>query len=137
NKQTGEVLCAFDEVHEGGHGEKTGEKKLKVEKLAKRGGASVRYGLTMQAGALKRSEMKHVPVFYLSLKTERLEDLIANMQPGKPSQIEKQIFSELVTSLKTQSEELKKVSAVPEMVSKLETFTKSLEPFEEAFFAAA
>lgn len=64
NRRTGEAICAFDEVHEGGQGERTDAKNEKVKKIAKKGGTEITYGLRLENGKLVRSRMKNIPVFF-------------------------------------------------------------------------
>ena len=55
NKRTGEAVCAFDEVHEGGSGERTNTKKEKMKKIARGDGAEISYGMSLDGGQLRRA----------------------------------------------------------------------------------
>lgn len=109
DKTTGEVLCAIDDVHTDDSGrtdiDANRGKAEKVKKIAERGGSKVKYGLTMEKGKLKRAGLQNVPVFYLGLITDQLKLLSANMSQdisAPVSEVEKQIFSEMVKSLEEQ-----------------------------------
>jgi hypothetical protein len=134
NKRTGEVICAFDEVHEGGRGERTNAKIEKVKKIAKKGGTRVTYGLSLENGKLIRSEMKNVPVFFLGLKSEELMKLLNNMEynlEAGASPGEYEVYKKLVTSLREQQQRLLDSPEVPTMLKqKLKTFENSLVTME-------
>src|SRR6185369_8065204 len=72
---TGEVVGAFDEVHEGGDGRLTKDKEAKILELGKRGGTRIRYGMKMENGKLIRAKLEGVPVFYLGLGSSELLEL--------------------------------------------------------------
>ncbi|MFA5127987.1 MAG: hypothetical protein WC457_03225 [Patescibacteria group bacterium] len=133
NKRTGEAICAFDEVHEGGAGERTGEKIDKIKKVAKKGGARVRYGMKLEKGKLKRAEMTTLPVFYLGLKSIELENLLGKMDfdpDSAPTDVERVVFAKLTASLKEQKQILDGTDVSPAVRNKLETFGDLLEDFE-------
>jgi len=109
NKRTGEAVCAFDEVHEGGDGRRTDEKKVKMKKIARGVGAEISYGMNLEGGQLRRAKMGNVPVFFLSLKREELDNLLDNMNfdPGSEATVvENETFSKLLKSLRQQQQEL-------------------------------
>lgn len=104
NKATGVVVCAFDEVHEGGDGTRTSAKQLKVLEKAEKGGVEVRFGLAMEQGKLKRSELKNLPVFYLGLSSAELTSLMQNMtgMNEELSEQESAIYKKLVGLVREQ-----------------------------------
>jgi hypothetical protein len=134
NKRTGEAICAFDEVHEGGAGERTGEKIDKIKKVAIKGGARVRYGIKLEGKNLKRAEMTTLPVFYLGLKSAELENLLGKMDfnpDGAVTNAEYEVFAKLTASLKEQKQILDGTDVPPAVRNRLETFGYLLENFEE------
>jgi len=137
NKRTGEAICAFDEVHEGGKGERTDGKIAKIQKVAARGGANVSYGIKLEDGKLQRAEMKNVPVFYLALKSDELVGLLNGMDYNPDSPVtpkEHEIFSQLTASLRDQLVILTRQPAgkdlSPAIRNKLATFEGLLGEFE-------
>lgn len=135
NKQTGEAVCAFDEVHEGGKGELTSDKEKKMKKIARGEGAEISYGMNLEGGQLRRAKMKNVPVFYLSLKREELDNLLDNMNfdPGsQATDVENEIFSKLLKSLRQQQQELLKDRKVSSAIvqRKLVSFGRLLTDLE-------
>lgn len=123
---TGEVVGAFDEVHEGGDGKRTEFKKEKVQKIADRGGAKVRFGLKLENGQLKRAKLEGVPVFYLGLESAALEDLVTALREHD-TEVMAEIFTKLIHSLESQQKELSKNVRSESFQAKLDTFAAMLE----------
>lgn len=73
HKKTGNVVCGFDDViskdKEGG----SEEKKEKIKIIMARGGARLKYGLSLKEdGGLETKELKNLPAFYLALSQDDL-----------------------------------------------------------------
>lgn len=129
DKETGSVICAFDEVHEGGDGDRTLVKQEKITKIARKGGARVRFGLAIEDGKLKRTKLENLPIFYLGLKTDELNSLMENMEYDlnkDPSLQELEIFRKLISSVKEQSLILEKEELPEAVTNRLDKFKDSL-----------
>ncbi len=122
---TGEVVGAFDEVHEGGEGRRLEEKRKKIQKIAEHGGAKVRYGIKLEEGKLKRTKLEGVPVFYLGLESSQLDVLVNALQMSDVKSM-KEIFAKLTHSLQEQHHELSTHTVNPQFQIKLENFAKLL-----------
>jgi hypothetical protein len=130
DKETGTVVCAFDEVHEGGDGQRTAKKEQKILKSAKKGGAKIHFGLGMNDGQLQRTELKNLPVFYLGLDTDHLNDLIEDMSTegnGSLSKTEQLTFELLMQSVSKQIENISDQKDIPQAV------LENLNKFKESF----
>jgi hypothetical protein len=130
DKETGVVICAFDEVHEGGTGERTNDKQGKIEKIATKGGAKIMFGLNMANGKLQRTALENLPVFYLGLTTKELQDLIENMDSENIDQLseqEKTTYIKLISSVGEQMEVMQKKNLPTEVKNNLEKFQESFE----------
>ncbi|MEK7080944.1 MAG: hypothetical protein AAB902_00925 [Patescibacteria group bacterium] len=125
NRITGEVVGAFDEVHEGGDGRRTEEKKEKIQKIAKQGGAKIRYGLRFADRKLLRASLEGVPVFYLGLESGELVELVQGLSENN-SRITDKIFYKLLASLAAQHAELEKSVSAPGLRARLASFGRSL-----------
>ena len=123
---TGEVVGAFDEVHQSDNGERLAKKKDKIQKVADRGGAKVRYGLKLVNGKLTRAELSGVPVFYLGLDSDELGRLVTALRDDDTAFMET-IFKKLIDSLKTQQSELSKTARHVQFQKKLGTFDEMLQ----------
>lgn len=132
DKETGAVVCGFDEVlgHEGDDG---GEKKKeKIEKILSHGGASLKYGATIEEGKVKRKELKNIPTFYLSLSKLELDNLLKDLKSSNnPTNNEKEIAFKMISSLESQYEQAKENDYHPALKTNLEAFAKSLETIKE------
>ncbi len=124
--RTGEVVGAFDEVHQSDNGERLAKKKEKIHKVASRGGAKVKYGLKLENGKLTRAELRGVPVFYLGLTSNELDGLVAALRDDNDQVIE-EIFKRLIDSLKSQQTDLSTTSHNEQFQKKLASFNAMLE----------
>ena len=127
---TGEIVGAFDGVHEGGDGRRTEEKKSKIQKIAKRGGVEIRYGLKLVDGKLVRASLKGVPVFYLGLESSELMELVSGLNENDNKKTDK-VFNELLASLATQRTELEKSASTQDFHKKLAFFGQSLSRLKD------
>jgi len=125
DRMTGEVVGAFDEVHEGGDGQRTKEKETKIKKIDWQGGAQIRYGLKLVDGKLVRASLEGVPVFYLGLKSSELMELEQGLGEGDSKKTEK-IFRILLASLATQHALLEKSVNASALRARLVSFGQTL-----------
>ena len=77
DKETGDIICAFDEVRDEPGGQRQKKKAADLLKYARRG-ATIKYGLGFEkdeTGARKliRKEIKNIPKFYLICFKRRIE----------------------------------------------------------------
>jgi hypothetical protein len=116
NRHTGDVVCAFDEVHDHEGGDRHQGKLAKVVKNAEKGGTTIKYGFTFEKDSetqqtkLVRKAIEHIPSFYLGLAPEELQDLLGGMQfdiHKGVSKVELVIFDKLISSLERQVTSLK------------------------------
>jgi len=96
------IVCAFDEVSAEEGTEKEAKKSEKVEEKNKEGGATIKYGITVnEENKIIKKEIKNIPVFYLRLSGRDLVKLLHKMdyKSEEPSEIELEVFDELIKSL--------------------------------------
>jgi hypothetical protein len=129
NKETGEVVCAFDEVCL--KYSSYNPKKDAILKINREGGAKIKYGLFLQKESdkmvLKKGEIQGVPIFYLSLEKDDLDDGIKSLawSLDKISEKEKEVWEKFKILLKEQGEEIIKDPRVSKDIkSKIENFLK-------------
>ena len=133
NKKTGAVICGLDDVI--GHiGDDGGEKKKdKIDAKMKKGGAFIKYGLTMKGDKLERESLRHIPIFYFSLSKAELDNLLKSLASEKDdlSEDEAKTYAKLVNSLSAQVAEYSEDSALhPELKDNLRNFAPSLEKMQ-------
>lgn len=142
NKETGNVVCAFDEVSAEEGTEKEAEKSEKVEGKNKEGGATIKYGITVnEENKIIKKEIKNIPVFYLRLSGRDLVKLLHEMdyESEEPLEIELEVFDDLINSLEGQLKELldkdiledENGEGVEAMIINAKKFSASLEKIKE------
>lgn len=134
DKETGAVICAFDEVLENqGDRERGAVKKIeKIKKSAIRGGTEAKYGISLKEGQLTRAHTRNIPVFYLTLESKDLNELTDDLYNNEEmaTEAESRLFAHLVGSIKEQKEMLGKLNLPPVMRRRLEGFESSLKTLE-------
>ena len=123
--RNGQVVGAFDEVHENGDLKRTKEKKDKIQTSAKYGGVKIVYGLKLENGRLVRAPLNGIPKFYLSLGTKQLEALEQGLGNNDIEKTD-EIFKLLLDSLRAQCDELKEHTNIKEFHVKLDSFKKTI-----------
>lgn len=130
DKESGAVICGFDEVVDDMQGYYSEvKKKEKMKKISASGGSEIKYGATFINGELKPASFESVPTFYLSLSTSELSRLAAELKKESPeiSDLENKIYGRLLNSLKEQALKLKGNKALSQ---EAEEAIKSLEEME-------
>ena len=135
DKETGAVICAFDEVLENeGDRERGAVKKIeKIKRIAVKGGTEAKYGVALKEQKLVRSHTRNIPVFYLTLESKDLIELADDLfehQEGSTTKAEEKLFAHLVQSIKEQKGMLEKLNLPPVMKRKLQEFENSLRVLE-------
>ena len=118
DRKTGEVVGAFDEVHDSGGGKYTDAKEKKIISIAKKGGTDINYGLKLVDGKFVRAELKNVPVFYLGLEESEFEKL-KNGLVNNNAEMKDEIFDKLIESLSAQHKLLKQYGKTDEFRTNL------------------
>jgi len=117
DEETGEIICAVDDISTNENFQGIEDKENKVLLQNMNGGAKMKYGLTFkengQSGEMEltREKIKEIPIFFMHLSGEKLDELLSKMNydiKGDPSEIELEIFDELVRILEIESKEMQK-----------------------------
>ncbi len=111
DSKTQKVVGAFDEVKGEEIFKRNRDKKEKVRKIAKEGGAKLKYGVTLekdpQSGEQKlfKKEIRNLPLFLVSLTKEELREMLSGMNyqfESKVSETELKVFNQLMASFEEQ-----------------------------------
>ncbi|MBL7142265.1 MAG: hypothetical protein ISS83_01170 [Candidatus Pacebacteria bacterium] len=126
-RETGNIVCAFDEVGVNS-GETFEKKKNKVSEINRyKGGANLRYGIFLEKKAgkmeLKKGNINNIPLFYLSMSEEEIKNNLDNPERQEES------FYNFIDSVKKQIEELKKYQVHPKLKERLDSFEEVIEKF--------
>lgn len=132
DKETGAVVCGFDEVL-GFEGDDGGEVKgKKTQDILADGGSSLKYGATIEDGKIVKKELNSIPTFYLSLSKEELASLLKDIKTSnEPTENEKNIVIKMITSLENQYEDAQKNANGLKLIKNLDKFAESLSVIQE------
>jgi len=106
-KETGNIVCAVDDVAAEENSEKFEEKRKRVMEKNMAGGGTLKYGIAKNKG---KKCFNNIPVFWLDLSRENLIKAEKNFNPleKEPSDDEKELASDFIISIKEQIEFFKK-----------------------------
>lgn len=111
DSKTQKVVGAFDEVKGEEIFKRNRDKKERVRKIAKEGGAKLKYGVNLekdpQSGGQKlvKKEIRNLPLFLVSLTKEELRGMLGGMNyqlESKVSEAELKVFNQLTASFEEQ-----------------------------------
>lgn len=125
NKNTGEVIAAFDELHNDELGKRAKEKEDKILKKMKKGGAKLDYGFSFDQGKMVKKSFKNLPIFYLGLSTAEMKQALNVMDFDNftvANEKERSITDKLKESLQKQSQLLLRAVTHSGLKSNLERF---------------
>lgn len=126
DKETGETVCAFDEVvdtiRSGDAGANRYQKKIarSKESIRKHGGMRVKYGVTYSEGVsapkMELCALDHVPTFCLSLERSELYGLIREMKRDiqEMSGTERSFLINLIGKLELQEQDFRESGFIAE-----------------------
>ncbi|MFH1822266.1 MAG: hypothetical protein ABH830_01040 [Patescibacteria group bacterium] len=133
DKETGEVICAFDAIRIGDSDNdkiRFRDKIMRISDKISEGGINVDYGLTYTKDneknemKLTKTALKNVPIFCFGLFKEELSKLLSEMNYDintKPNEAELNIFKKLMKNLDGQKNfQLKNNALKPDMREKME-----------------
>lgn len=131
DRTTGNLICAFDEV-----GDTTGasyeRKLLGIRDRNKKGGATIKYGLTMKAEGnrrrIVRSPAQNAPLFYIALPNDRIEKGIEEFVTNGQSDFERKLFEYFMATLDMQVKalELEGNRLYPDLRKKITAFKMAM-----------
>ncbi|MCK4453744.1 hypothetical protein KAU51_00090 [Candidatus Parcubacteria bacterium] len=128
-KETGNVICAFDEVGES-RGPRFEEKKEAILDKDREQGGVLKYGLKIEKGELKLDPQKNIPVFYLALKEGLIKKGVKEFIPSSEdkSDFEDKLFEHFKTSILSQiSALLLELKLNPEIEKRISYFEEVLK----------
>lgn len=129
NKKTGDVICAFDEVHDHAQSDRRQKKEERMDQKLNPKGTRLKYGFYMIGDSVKEGRVNNLPIFCVSLSTAELENLLAGMNFSineKPGEAEQLAMRKFLESLETQKEAMKKIHLEKAVRNNLDRFESSL-----------
>ena len=132
-KETGNLVCMFDEATKN---TRSSKKHKKVMKINRKGGARLKYGLELRKDnetnklSFNPIAVNNIPIFALLLKTEdvlKLEKEIISHPIDEISDYENKMFRYLIASVIPQMQLLEGEDLKPELREKINNFKKVIE----------
>ncbi|MFA6514509.1 MAG: hypothetical protein WCT50_04465 [Patescibacteria group bacterium] len=135
DKETGAIICGLDDAILGSSIKDDGEKKkLKIDKKMEKGGAEIKYGLTInEAGSLERKSLEHIPIFYFNLEKLEMNNILKSLASNNQELTESEMltYGKLINSL---LEQVAKYTADktlhPALRNNLQSFAPSLKKMQ-------
>jgi hypothetical protein len=133
DKETGAIVCGFDEVVDYAYREEAENKKVKkIRNNLEKGGTEIKYGATVTNGELQRKSFKNIPTFYLSISRKDLDKLLLSLQKNEGnSEISSNILNQLVDSLENQYSDFSNLNLNSKLRDNLTKFSESLSLIKE------
>lgn len=133
DKETGDVVCAFDEVHDHVRGDRKDKKWERVEAIGK-GGKKIKYGVVPQGEKLIQKEIRNIPVFFLSLTTEELTrgmEKFSRDINDAANEWEKTTFNKFMMLLQEEYDRVKDMQMPSQTRENLKKFKRALETMKD------
>lgn len=114
DKKTGDVVCTFDEVHDHAQASRAAKKKERMEKIMHAGGKTLKYGLEIKDGEVRRKEIHNLPVLCIGMDTASIENILKHVDELSDMQIspeEEEVCMHILASLREQIRDLRDVPA--------------------------
>jgi len=132
DKESGNIICAFDEVGEIKLKDKRFEdKKEQVLNInLEKEGARLKYGVIFgpQTKTFTPSRVNHIPIFYLALSPFMVQEGIKNFKEDKDNEYDQNLYKYFRDSLSAQITELKLRLLHPELLQKIDNFEQTIVP---------
>ena len=104
-KETGNIVCAVDDVATDENSKQFEEKKRKVIEKNMAGGAKLKYGITIdKRGWMHKTELHNIPVFHLALKDIEEAERELDLSTKESSDGEKKLALGFLSSIREQIE---------------------------------
>ncbi|MFH1565418.1 MAG: hypothetical protein ABIC82_06325 [bacterium] len=142
DKETGQVICAFDEVSdEEGKDERRKNKLKRMKHKAKQQGGELKYGITFEKNnenksVLVKKNLTNIPMFCLNLPKNELEKILGEMKFDTdtcPREIELAFFNKMVFLMEEQMQNLLKEQRLNENVKEnLQAIPEALQKMRDA-----
>jgi len=135
DKETGSIVCAFDEVSALPHDRRSDEKTWKILSGNRRG-TSLKYSLVLKDGEIVPGpELRDIPIFCLDLPCEEVRRLFYGFKVLKEGALPAgsfSIFQGLIESITRQARTLKKANISEKIRAKIEEFIEKKDPLGES-----
>lgn len=108
DRQTGDVVCAVDEVVADETDPRLSAKQQRAERRGEQRGSTVRFGVTFEQGRLVRRQLEHLLTFILPVSRETLRSALVELGHDEPGPAVAAVYARLTESLARQAQELQR-----------------------------
>jgi hypothetical protein len=135
DRQTGEVICAFDEVGDTSGSAYELKKKEVLDKNEKEGGAYLDYGIGLVNGKIVLGRKDYLPVFYLAFPENLLGKGISKLgrSLNEISENDIKLFQYFINALKSQAENMNLKGKSVDLAGRVKIFVKMLDKVVEKY----
>ena len=139
-KKTGNVICTLDEANVDVESKRYYKKLDEIKKYNKKNGTTIEDGVKLnKENKLVETTIRNVPLFLLQISEKRLKEVLEKMDInlGKDgseigiSEIELEVFDELIKSLVRQTDMLLNEKLPEKVKENIKRFSDSLEKIEK------
>lgn len=134
DKETGAVICGFDQVIGMGHSDGSSKKEDKMRRILLRGGSKLEYGVALDDNKkIKREKLNNIPAFFLAINKEDLLLLLADLKDNKIEAGSKKVLKNILISISDQYLSAQKLLDENKDDFRYQKLVNNLEKFKESF----
>ena len=109
NKETGDVICAFDEIRDNPRSDRRVRKESGILEKARNGGAEIIYGFTIEESKVKLRSRDSLPLFCLGLDEREYDELLKSLEytgSKELNEVERRFLEKILESIAEQKKKL-------------------------------
>lgn len=128
-RETGSIVCAFDEVADM-EGVEFDHKRESVLEKNRWGGGKLKYGIKLEEGKLAKGKVEDIPIFYLALSSNVLNEALDSLtsESEEASETEMKLFIIFLEIFRIQIEDLESEPHLSSALrEKIDHFKKTIE----------
>lgn len=112
DRQSGNSVCAFDEVSVNEEGDPVfEEKKNRIMIKNAQGGAKLKYGFSVKDQKITLGAVNNIPIFYLAMSPDKIEAALQSFDDQDPSEKDRAVFRSFLGLIMSQVDEMAKPGA--------------------------
>lgn len=134
DKETGAVICGFDQVVAMNGGDGSSKKEDKMRRILLKGGTKLEYGIALDDDKkIKREKLNHIPAFFLAINKGDLLSLLEELKDNKVSNGTKKVLKNILLSVSDQYLSAQKLLDENSDDFRYQKLVNNLEKFKESF----
>ena len=134
DKETGAVICGFDQVVGMGKDDGGSKKRSKMERILLKGGTKLEYGLALDEDKkIVRKKLSSIPAFFIGITKNDLSLLLSELKEGEVSTGTKKVLNNILFSISEQYSSAQKILEENRGDYRHEKLMINLKKFEGSF----